>query len=58
MTLILRVKCHGLDKMKSPEHMKEVMNHIAKKQKVRVDEEEGALMTENRNGKCSWVKSS
>jgi len=52
------VKCHGLDEMKSPEHMKEVMNHIAKKQKVRVDEEEGALMTENRNGKCSWVKSS
>ena len=31
MTLILRVKCHGLDEMTNPEHMKEVMDHIANK---------------------------
>ena len=31
MTLILRVKCHGLDRMTSADHMKEVMDHIATK---------------------------
>ena len=63
MTMIMRIKFAGLDKLKSVEHMKEVMEHCKTKLKTRVNEEEEVLLKPNdpnfkRSGTWKLAKSS
>ena len=64
MTLILRIKCAGIDKefsdrgFNGDECMEEIVKHIKTKQKVRIDEEEMVLSSDKGNIKVVMAKSS
>ena len=47
MTILLRIKFHGLDKFTNDDHMKEVMEHCSSLQKIRINDEEMLLNSDN-----------